>query len=199
MAALTWLAPVLALFDHLAAALSAAGPLPFFVAMALLPAAGVPMMVFSLTAGTAFAPRMGMGAVVAAGLVAQTINLILTYWLARRALRPWLTRLVARLGYKVPRVEDADMTDLIVLLRVTPGIPFFGQNYLLGLADAPFGKYLWISCATSSTYTAAIIVFGEALRHGRARLIMEAVLVLVALTAATHLLRRHYGRKKAAA
>ena len=199
MAALTVLAPILALFDHLAAALSAAGPLPFFIAMALLPAVGVPMTVFSLTAGTAFAPQMGMGAVIAAGLAAVTINLILTYWLARRALRPWLTRLITRLGHKVPQVEAADMTDLIVLIRVTPGVPFFAQNYLLGLADAPVGKYLWISCATSWTYTAAIIVFGEALRHGRAKLILEAVLVLVALTAATHLLRRHYGRKKAAA
>ena len=189
----------LALSDHLVAILAAAGPLAFFGAMALLPAAGVPMIVFSLTAGPAFAPSLGMGTVVAAGLTALTVNLLLTYWLARRALRPLLTRLLARLGHQVPRVEAADMTDLIVVLRVTPGLPFFAQNYILGLADAPFGKFLWISCLSSWTYTAAIIVFGDALRHGEAKLIMEAVLVLVALTAATHFVRRHYGKKKAAA
>jgi uncharacterized membrane protein YdjX (TVP38/TMEM64 family) len=91
------------------------------------------------------------------------------------------------------------MTDLIVVLRVTPGVPFFVQNYILGLADAPFGKFLGISCAAAWPYTAAFIVFGDALHHGRAKLIIEGVLVLVALTAATHFVRRHYGRKKAAA
>ena len=85
-----------------------------------------------------FGERLGMGeGVGASSLAAVTVNLLLTYWLARRALRPWLARLLPRLGYALPQVAAADMTDLIVILRVTPGPPFFVQNYLLGLADRP--------------------------------------------------------------
>ena len=146
-----------ALKERVLAALQRAGPWAFFSAMALLPAAGAPMGVFSLAAGPAFAARMGMVGVVAAGLTALTVNLLLTYWLARQALRPALTRLVERLGYRIPQLDAKDMTDLIVLLRVTPGPPFFVQNYLLGLADAPFVKYVAISCAAQWTYTAVFI------------------------------------------
>jgi uncharacterized membrane protein YdjX (TVP38/TMEM64 family) len=176
-----------------------AGPWAFFAAMALLPAAAVPMMAFTLTAGSAFGPRMGMGGVVAAGLAAITVNLIFTYWLARSVLRPWLSRLIQRLGYRYPKVETGDMTDLIVLLRVTPGFPFFVQNYLLGLADAPPVRYLVISCAASWTYTTVFILFGDALMHGRGRAVILSLSLLAALGAAAHLVRRHYGRKAAPA
>ncbi len=179
--------------------LQEAGPWAFFAAMAVLPAACVPMLAFSLTAGPAFGERMGMGAVVAAGLAATTVNLALTYWLANRALRPWLSALIARLGHKVPRVEAADMTDLIVIVRVTPGVPFFLQNYILGLADAPLGRYLAISCVIAWPYTAAFTVFGDALLHGRGRVALVAVSLFLALAAAAHLLRRHYAGRKAGA
>jgi uncharacterized membrane protein YdjX (TVP38/TMEM64 family) len=171
------------------------GPWAFYAAMATLPAAGVPMLAFSLTAASAFGPTMGMGGVVAAGLAAVAVNLAFTYWLARRALRPWLARILEKLGYRLPAVSRADMTDLIVLIRVTPGVPFFAQNYLLGLADAPVGPYLAISCAITFAQTTAFILFGDALIHGRGRAGLLALSLLLALTAATHLLRRHYGRK----
>ncbi len=175
-----------------------AGPWSFYIAMALLPAAGVPMLTFSLTAGPIFAERLGLGATVAAGLAAATVNLLLTYWLARRALRPWLTRIIEHLGYRMPDLDSADLTDLIVIVRVTPGIPFFAQNYMLGLAGAPIGRYVAISCVVVWSYTAGFIVFGDALLHGRGRMALVAVSLLVAAAAATHLARHHYANRKAA-
>jgi len=174
-----------------------AGPWTFFSAMALLPAAGVPMLTFTLTAGSAFGQRMGMPAVVAASLVATVTNLALTYWLARRALRPWLTKFIVRMGYRMPEVESGDITDLIVILRMTTGIPFFVQNYLLGLADAPVGRYLAVSCALVLPQTAAFIVFGDALLHGKGRAIFISIGVLAVLVAASHLVRRHWNRTSA--
>ena len=55
-----------------------AGPWAFFTGMALLPAAGFPIVVFNLTAGTAFSEKMGLWGVLAAAGVAVAINLILT-------------------------------------------------------------------------------------------------------------------------
>ena len=179
--------------------LAAAGPGVFFAAMAVLPVAGVPMSPFAFAAGPLFGARLGTPATIGLGLVAITFNLTVAYWLARRWLRPVLARLVARLGYKMPQVESGDATDLIVLLRVTPGPPFFVQNYLLGLAEVPFGRYLVISCAVQWSYNVAIMLFGDALSQGRGKMAMLAIGLLAALVVGTHLVRKHLARKKAAA
>jgi uncharacterized membrane protein YdjX (TVP38/TMEM64 family) len=171
----------------------------FFLAMALLPALGVPVLTFTLTAGPIFAPQMGTVPVVAAALAAVTINMILTYCLARWALRPWVAGLLARLGHHLPELDAADTTDLIVVLRVVPGVPFFVQNYLLGLADAPLARYLAISCVVIWGYTAGIIVFGNALLEGRGALATGAAGVLIALGAGAHFVRHHYRGKRPAA
>lgn len=178
--------------------LRGAGPLAFFGAMAVLPAVGVPLSPFALTAGSAFGPVLGMPGVVACALAAVCANIAGSYWLASRAFRPLLERVVTRLGYRLPQVEAGDAADLIILLRVTPGMPFPVQNYLLGLARVPFGKYLLLSCALQGAVNAALVVFGEALLSGKGKVALVGLSVLVALAAGTHLLRRHVGRKKAA-
>lgn len=185
------------LADQAMEVIRGAGPVAFFVALALLPAAGVPVSAFTLTAGPAFSERFGVIPVLLLSLAAITINLLLTYALARRALRPLLERLIARLGYKIPQVESGDTTGLVVILRVTPGIPFFIQNYLCGLAEVPFGKFLGVSCVVVWTYTTAFVLFGDALLHGKGKLALLAVSLLVAGAAITHLLRKRYARKKA--
>ena len=181
------------------AILQAGGPWMFFIAMALLPAVGAPMSMFTLTAGKAFGTQMGMGWVFAAAFAAVGVNILFTYWLARRVFRPWIARLVIRFGYKLPVLDKADLTDLIVILRVTPGTPFCVQNYLLGLADAPFGRYMVISCVVMWAYAGAAIVFGDALLSGRGRTAMIAIGLFAALVAASHLVRHHMGKRRKAA
>ncbi len=183
------------MFDTLAAA----GPVVFFAAMAVLPVAGVPMSPFALAAAPLFGARLGTPVILGLGLAAITFNLTMTYWLARRWLRPLLSRLLIRLGYKMPQVESGDATDLIVLLRVTPGPPFFVQNYLLGLAEVPFGRYLVISCAVQWSFNVAFMLFGDALSQGRGKMAMISIGLLAALVAGTHLVRKHLARKNTTA
>lgn len=173
-----------------------AGPVAFFTAMAVLPACGVPMLAFSLPAVSLFSSRLGTVPVLLLALVALTANMILTYALARRGLRPLLEKLVTRLGYRLPQVEAGDATDLVAILRLTPGIPFFAQNYLAGLAEVPFGKYLLVSCILTWPVNVAFMLFGDALLQGKGKIALIAFSLLLALTAITHLVRRHYGRKK---
>ena len=186
-----------ALVDRVLDAVRQAGPAAFFTAMAVLPAFGVPALAFMLPAGPVFGPTLGMPVVIALSLAALTLNMMLSYWLARFALRPWLGRLIARLGYKLPQVPPGDTTSLIVLLRVTPGVPYVAQNYLLGLADAPFGQYLLISCLSSWPHQALWVYFGQQLKDGHGGLILLGVLLMVALVVATRLVRKHLGRKHA--
>ena len=173
-----------------------AGPVVFFLAMAVLPAVGAPQMAFSLTAGSLVGAQLGMGLVVLFASLAMFFNMALAYWLASRVLRPVLEVLLGRLGYKVPQVQPGDETDLIVLLRVTPGIPFPVQNYLLGLARANFGRYLLLSIVLQGPLNAAFVVFGEALLHGRGKMVFYGLSAIVVLLVGTHLVRKHYSRKQ---
>lgn len=174
-----------------------AGPVAFFGAMALLPAVGVPASVFTLTAGPVFGPKLGMPLVVVLSVAAMMFNIVMTYFLARRALRPVLEKLIQRLGYKLPEVPPEDMTDLTIIVRVTPGSPFPVQNYLLGLAGVPFGKYLLVSFIVQVIYTPAFVLFGDALLHGKGKMVMIAASLLVVAVVVTHWVRKHFAKKKA--
>ncbi len=186
---------VRALVHRAVRVLSSAGPVAYFLAMAFIPCLGVPMLAFLIPAGPVFAERFGLPGVVGLCLAAVTVNMMFTYWLARWALRPLFRRLLDRFGYRMPEVEGSDATDLVVILRVTPGIPFFVQNYLSGLADVPLKNYVFVSCVVTYLYDSSFVIFGDALLHGRGKLAMLAVGALAALLAATHMVRKHYAAK----
>ncbi len=174
-----------------------AGPTIFFFAQALLPAFGAPQTAFSLTAGSLFAAQLGMPTVVLLSLLALTVNMALSYWLAGYVLRPVLEKILVRFGYKLPSVGSGNALDLIILLRVTPGVPFPVQNYLLGLAHVPFGKYLLVSLLIQGPLNTAFVLFGDALLHGKGQVALISLLLVLALMAGTQLLRKHYAKKRA--
>ncbi|MBA4137603.1 MAG: hypothetical protein C0518_09830 [Opitutus sp.] len=176
-----------------------AGPVAFFSGMALLPLAAVPMLAFTLPAVSLYGPQFGTGGVVGLSLAAVTVNLCFGYALARRWLRPLLQGVVAKLGYRLPEVEVGDATDLVILLRVTPGIPFFAQNYLAGLAEVPFARYFLVSVVVTWPLNVAFLLFGDALLHGKGKMALLSICALVALTTTLHLVRKHYERRKKAA
>lgn len=173
-----------------------AGPLAFFTGMAVLPAVGVPLSAFSLTAGPVFGEQLGMGLVITYATLSITINMALTYLLARRALRPLLEYLFVRLGYRLPQVGTGDETDLIILLRVTPGVPFPVQNYLLGLSGVAPIRYLVISVLITGPLNVVFILFGDALLQGKGKLALISLGLILALMAVTQLIRKHYGKKR---
>jgi uncharacterized membrane protein YdjX (TVP38/TMEM64 family) len=187
---------VRALAGEFMAVVREAGPLVFFTAMALLPAAGFPLMAFCLAAGPAFVPSLGLGGVLLACAAAILANILLTYWLARYALRPLLSAVVRRLGYRIPEVDASDHWDLALLVRITPGPPFFVQSYLLGLAGIPFRIYLLPSFVMPMINTSGVVIFGDAIAHGKAKWAVVGISLVVAGMLAVHLLRRHYrGRR----
>ncbi|MDD3180226.1 MAG: hypothetical protein PHQ04_07715 [Opitutaceae bacterium] len=172
-----------------------AGPFAFFGAMAILPAIGCPLLAFHLTAASAFAAQLGLGGVLAAAGAALAVNLALTYWLACYGIRPWLERLIARTRYKIPQLDTADHVEITLVVRITPGPPFFVQGYLLGLAGVKFGTYMLISWLVAMAYAVGFIIFGEAILHGKAGKAIIGLSVIIAVALVFHLFRRHYGKK----
>ena len=173
-----------------------AGPVAFFGAMAILPALGCPVLAFHLTAASAFAAQMGIGGVLAAAGAALAVNIALTYWLACHGLRPWLEQLIKRTPYKIPQLDAADHAEITLVLRITPGPPFFMQGYLLGLAGVNFRTYMWISWVVAMAYAIGFIIFGEAILHGKAGRAILGLSAIVAVALLFHVLRRHYGKKR---
>ena len=172
------------------------GAVMFFLLMAVLPAVGCPLSVFTLTAGPVFAPTLGMPVVLLLVGLSLAVNLAISYWLSRYALRPWLERLVSWMGYKLPEVKASDHRAMVILVRVTPGPPYVLQSFLLGLARIPFGTYFYISWIISSLYACAFVLFGDALVQGEGKMVLVSIGLFAALTVGVQLLRRHYRRRR---
>ncbi len=175
----------------------ASGPLPFFTAMALLPAVGFPLSPFTLAAGPVFGPTMGAGVVVLCTMLGIAINVALSYWLASRALRPIAEWVVRRLGYRMPEMQSEAAWLAIVFLRVVPVAPFCVQSILLGLARVPFGPYMLISTLVPSAYAAVAIVMGDALMRGDRWAMAGAGALCVVVGVVLHVMRKRLRRSQA--
>jgi uncharacterized membrane protein YdjX (TVP38/TMEM64 family) len=169
-----------------------AGPLPFFAAMTLLPAVGFPLSAFTLVAGPVFGPTMGVGVVVLCGILAITINVALSYWLASRALRPVAAWIVRRLGYGLPEIPPHAAWLAIVVLRTVPVTPFCVQSIILGLARVPFGPYMLVSIIVPSAYATAMILLGDALMRGDRWAIAGAGALFVIVGVILHVMRKRF-------
>jgi uncharacterized membrane protein YdjX (TVP38/TMEM64 family) len=185
-------AGVMSLIDQGVALIRDMGPWVFFTAMTILPAFGLPMLAFTIPAGQAFAPQMGMGGVIAASLVAIAVNLALTYWIARYALRPMLTSLITRYGYNVPRVTKENALSVLLVVRLTPGPPYALQCFVLGLAEAPFKLYMIVSWLAILPYALGAIVLGEGLFKGNFKAVLMGIGVVVVASVALGWLRKKY-------
>jgi uncharacterized membrane protein YdjX (TVP38/TMEM64 family) len=171
------------------------GPVVFFAAMAVLPTIAIPMSLFSIPAGEAFAAQLGLGVVIAVALVALALNLALTYWVARYALRPFLTKLLKRYGYNVPSVTKDNALAVALVMRLTPGPPYAVQGYVLGIAEVPFGLYMVVSWLCQAPWAVGFIVLGQGLLKGNFMLAAKGLGVIVVVVVAVQWLRKKYARR----
>ncbi|HEY5079735.1 MAG TPA: VTT domain-containing protein [Opitutaceae bacterium] len=183
------------LIDRGMALIRGAGPWAFFSGIVVFPALGAPLSAFTIVAGEAFGARMTMPGVIAAVLLAIALNLTLTYWLARFALRPLLSRLAHRYGYEIPSVTKDNALSIALVLRLTPGTPFFVQSYLLALAQVPYKIYMIVSWLCALPWTFAFILLGKGVFKGDFKFLFYGMGTVVAASAIIHLVRRRYAKR----
>ena len=165
VAAVAYLAWAIWDYEALVGWMERARPLPFFVAMAVLPALGFPLTPFYLLAGSTFQLPI---AIVGTAL-ALAANLTFCYSVGRSRLRPRLIALFERFGWKLPDFDVAAGKSSFAAFRFTmavklaPGVPGFVKFYGLGAARVPFGVYFAVAMAMSCVYAFALILFGGAL------------------------------------
>ena len=175
-----------------------AGPLPFFAAMAVLPAVGFPLSLFTLVAAPVFAPVIGLGWVIVCAISAIAANVALSYWLASSAMRPVAEAVVRRFGYQLPVIEERTAWVAILVLRIVPLTPFSLQGVLLGLARVPFGAYMLVSIIVPSVYAVAVITLGDGLMRGDPWAITWAAVLFVVIGVILHILRKRFQAESAA-
>jgi len=168
------------------ATLEQANPVVFFGAFAVLTLGPVPASAFYLSA----APLFGMGVALLGILCALAVNLTLAHWATSGVLRPLLVRIVEQLGYRVPAVSPASETHVIVLVRVAPGIPYFAQTLILGLAGTRYRPYLVISLPIQMGWALGFVLLGESAMQGSVGVAIAAVSILIVSGLATRVLRR---------
>lgn len=183
-----------ALKDRAMGMIRDAGPVVFFSAMLLLPAAGVPMLAFTIPAGEAYAPQFGLAGVLALTLVILALNLALIYWLARYALRPLLLGLIKRYGYSVPRVTPENALTVILVVRLT-GSPYAVQGYILGLAETPFRIYMIASWLCVLPWAAGAVVLGQGIMNGNFKLVGIGLAVIAVAVVGVQLLRKRFSKR----
>lgn len=164
-------------FERAVEALTAMGPWVFFGMMALLPLFWVPASPFLL-----LAPAFGLQAAVLGSASALSVNLLLAWFVSGKLCRPVFVRLVSRFGYSVPTLSQKSMIGVAVLLRITPGVPFPLQNYLLGIAEMPLLKYLAVSLPIVWATSASVILLGESIMSGSVQLALIAIVAAVLVT-----------------
>lgn len=135
------------------------GPVPFFLAMAVLPVIGFPVTPFYLLAGATF----GVPFSLAGTALSQALNLFLAYWLARRYLRGMIEKLVERANYQIPEVQPKNYVNFSILVKIAPGPPNFLKSFILGLARIPFGVFFIVSWPTTMGFAVGVIIFGDSL------------------------------------
>lgn len=171
---------ILAIWDRdaLVRWMNGASPVPFFLALAVLPAIGVPTTPFMVVAGATFGVVVGL----IGTIIAFAINLCIGYAIAHSALRPRLEKLFARFDYKVPDFTKGGRSAwrFALGIKLTPALPTFAKMYVLAVTAVPFPIYFGVSLGISSLFAVAWIVLGDSLlAHDLDHATLAAIAVVV--------------------
>jgi uncharacterized membrane protein YdjX (TVP38/TMEM64 family) len=169
-------------------------PAALFIALVFLPGLPVPMSALLFTAGVVWRDDPVMA--VALSMLAISINLTWTYWLAAGPARRVVEKVLASSSVKIPDLPRGDHLRLILVLKLTPGIPFFFQNYLLGFLRAPFMLYLPVSILCNGIIGTGIILSGVGVGGGNLKWAIWGISIIALGVVLTQLIRSWLARKK---
>jgi uncharacterized membrane protein YdjX (TVP38/TMEM64 family) len=172
-------------------------PWLLLLALVLLPALPIPSSALLMAAGIVWRDRPLLACL--GCVVAYALNMVWTYGLAAGPGRRLVGRLLARTALRVPDLPRGDHLRMILIMRLTPGMPFFFQNYVLGLLRPPFRLYLVLSVVCNAPIVCGLVLSGAGLANGRLLPLLGGIGLIVLAVVITHSVRRWLGRRAAAA
>lgn len=167
-------------------------PLAYFFAFALLPAGGVPLTLFYLTALPILGPHSTLQGLLLAYL-ALALNIAFTGALTHSLLRPLITGLIANRGWQIPTLNPASEWQVVLAFRLSP-MPFVFQNYCLALGRSRWRYYLLLSLFVQATIGTGMMLVGESLFSGNFGLILIAIFIILLVSLIGRFLRKRINK-----
>lgn len=169
-------------------------PWTLFAALVVLPGLPVPTSALLFTAGVVWReqPLMAVGL----SMVGISLNLTWTYWLAAGPARRLVEKVLAATEIQIPDLPRGDHLRLILIMKLTPGIPFFLQNYLLGFLRAPFCLYLPISILSHGIIGTGFVLSGVGLADGNLMPAITGLSLIAVGVVLTQMIRRWLAKKR---
>ena len=169
-------------------------PCLLFAALVVLPALPLPASALLFLAGTVWRDRPVVACAVC--LVAMALNMSWTYWAAAHPGRKLVEKLLAMTSIRVPDLQRRNDLRLILILRLTPGIPFFLQNYSLGFFRVPFRLYLPLSIGCSGMISCGVVLSGAGVADGNLTPVLSGVALIGLGMVLVQMIRQRLAREK---
>ncbi len=172
----------------------AAHPGTLFAGLVILPGLPIPTSALLFAAGIAWRdhPLMACGLC----LLAMALNLAWTYWLAASPARNAIRHVLGRAGFDIPELLPQNQLKLVLLLKLTPGIPFFVQNYLCGILRVSFVLYMSVSMLCNGLIGTGIVLSGVGLGDGKLTPLLTGLSLVSAGVVLTHWVRSWLEKRK---
>jgi len=172
-----------------------ANPWSLFLALVFLPGLPFPISALLVLAGLVWGATWWACLL---ALLALALNMTWTYWVAAYPARGVIEKVLANTSLRIPDLPKQDHVRLILMLRLTPGLPLFIHNYILGFLRTPFRLYLLLSLCLSGPISIGILLTGGALMEGKAGLAITGIGIVVIAVLGTRMLRARLAKKKLA-
>jgi uncharacterized membrane protein YdjX (TVP38/TMEM64 family) len=163
-------------------------PISLWCTLAFGPLVGVPVAPFYIAAGGVW----GAQALLWVAL-ALAVDFVLAYKIAHLLKGPILKRIEK---YKLPMADEIGPAKLTLVLRFTPGVPLWVQNYLLGISGVPWGVYLWLSLAAQLVWAAGFMWMGDAWAKGQWFFVAAALGLVILLALVTKVYAKRAAKQR---
>jgi uncharacterized membrane protein YdjX (TVP38/TMEM64 family) len=80
---------------------------------------------------------------------------------------------------QIPELTQENHLRTILILRLTPGLPFFVQNYALGFLRVPFRLYLPVSLACSGLIATGVVLSAAGVADGNMTVVFTGLPLIV--------------------
>lgn len=165
-----------------------ANPAWLFLAIVVLPGFPVPASALMILAGTVWKERPLMACAIC--LTGMALNMSWTYWVAAKPARGLVERFLARGTFRLPELPKGDQMQVILLMRLTPGIPLFFQNYLLGFLRVPFLPYLAVSLCCTGVIAIGVLLSSAGVADGNLKPVISGVALIALGVVVVRMLRK---------
>lgn len=156
--------------------LQSAPPIVFFGVMAVLTVFPVPLSPFYIVAG----PLFGVLPSLLWIPPAIVVNNLIAHALTTSFLRPRLVSIVERRGHTIPTFKSTkEQNFFIAIVRITPGVPYFLQSIVLGLAGVGRWRFILISLPFHMVYVVGFVVLGRSAFDGNYGVAVAAFALII--------------------